>query len=253
MVFQSYALYPHLTVLGNIVFPAEGPARARAPSARRRRSWAADLLGIGHLLDRRPRELSGGERQRVALARAIVREPTRLPARRAPLEPRREAARLGAGGARAVPAPRRDDHDLRHARPGRGDGDGRPRRRDAPGRRAPDRHAGRGLRRSGRHLRRHLPRLASDEPRRERGGGRRVPARALPSGRQFARRLGPWHVPSRFASSTRNTSGPSASSTAARWRAGSTGNRRSPAFPRAIARRGRPDSVSAVPGRSTAS
>jgi multiple sugar transport system ATP-binding protein len=75
MVFQSYALYPHLTVRGNIVFPlkAQGVARAERETKAR---WAADLLGIGPLLDRRPRELSGGERQRVALARAIVREPT---------------------------------------------------------------------------------------------------------------------------------------------------------------------------------
>ena len=75
MVFQSYALYPHLTVLGNIVFPLKAQ---KVPRAQReeKAQWAADLLGIGHLLRRRPRELSGGERQRVALARAIVREPT---------------------------------------------------------------------------------------------------------------------------------------------------------------------------------
>jgi multiple sugar transport system ATP-binding protein len=74
MVFQSYALYPHLSVEGNIVFPlkAQGmPKEQRRPKA----EWAAGLLGIGHLMDRKPRELSGGERQRVALARAIVREP----------------------------------------------------------------------------------------------------------------------------------------------------------------------------------
>ncbi len=75
MVFQSYALYPHLTVLGNILFPLKAQ---RVPKADRQKKalWAAELLGIGALLDRRPRELSGGERQRVALARAIVREPT---------------------------------------------------------------------------------------------------------------------------------------------------------------------------------
>ncbi|WP_084956690.1 ABC transporter ATP-binding protein [Thermoactinospora rubra] len=74
MVFQSYALYPHKTVLANIVFPlkAEGmDKRAREERAR----WAAGLLGIEHLLDRKPRQLSGGERQRVALARALVRQP----------------------------------------------------------------------------------------------------------------------------------------------------------------------------------
>ncbi len=74
MVFQSYALYPHKSVLANIMFPlkAEGVPRAeRADRARR----AAELLGLGELVDRKPRQLSGGERQRVALARAMVRDP----------------------------------------------------------------------------------------------------------------------------------------------------------------------------------
>ena len=75
MVFQSYALYPHKTVLQNIVFPLKA-ARMPADTRRERAEWAADLLGISELLDRRPRHLSGGERQRVALARALVREPS---------------------------------------------------------------------------------------------------------------------------------------------------------------------------------
>ncbi|MGH8884546.1 MAG: ABC transporter ATP-binding protein [Egibacteraceae bacterium] len=75
MVFQSYALYPHKTVLGNIVFPLKAAGMGQA-ERRRKAEWAAGLLGIGHLLDRRPRHLSGGERQRVALARALVREPS---------------------------------------------------------------------------------------------------------------------------------------------------------------------------------
>ena len=75
MVFQSYALYPHKTARKNIEFPlkAQGvPSEERAPKV----EWAAELLGITRLLDRRPRHLSGGERQRVALARALVREPS---------------------------------------------------------------------------------------------------------------------------------------------------------------------------------
>src|SRR6266511_3479201 len=74
MVFQSYALYPHMTVFKNIAFPlkAQGVARSLIPQ---KVDWAATLFGIGHLLARKPRELSGGERQRVALARALVREP----------------------------------------------------------------------------------------------------------------------------------------------------------------------------------
>src|SRR5215467_4133260 len=75
MVFQSYALYPHLSVLGNVEFPLKAQGIVRQ-ERRRKAQWATSLLGIGHLLDRKPRELSGGERQRVALARAIVREPS---------------------------------------------------------------------------------------------------------------------------------------------------------------------------------
>jgi multiple sugar transport system ATP-binding protein len=74
MVFQSYALYPHLSVRKNIAFPlkAQGVPRATIPA---KIHWAASLFGIEHLLDRKPRQLSGGERQRVALARAVIREP----------------------------------------------------------------------------------------------------------------------------------------------------------------------------------
>ena len=74
MVFQSYALYPHKTVLDNIVFPLKATQLDKA-ERERKAQWAADLLGIQDLLRRRPRQLSGGERQRVALARALVREP----------------------------------------------------------------------------------------------------------------------------------------------------------------------------------
>ncbi|HEX5598601.1 MAG TPA: ABC transporter ATP-binding protein [Micromonosporaceae bacterium] len=74
MVFQSYALYPHKTVFANIVFPLRAAGLPK-PERERKARWAADLLGIGHLLARKPRQLSGGERQRVALARALVREP----------------------------------------------------------------------------------------------------------------------------------------------------------------------------------
>ena len=74
MVFQSYALYPHMTVFDNIAFPlkAQGVKKEAIPQ---KVEWAAGLFGIERLLHRKPRELSGGERQRVALARAVVREP----------------------------------------------------------------------------------------------------------------------------------------------------------------------------------
>jgi multiple sugar transport system ATP-binding protein len=75
MVFQSYALYPHMTVAKNIEFPLKAQGIEAAERSEKVR-WAASLFGIDPLLHRRPRQLSGGERQRVALARALVREPT---------------------------------------------------------------------------------------------------------------------------------------------------------------------------------
>ncbi|MBQ1047021.1 ABC transporter ATP-binding protein [Micromonospora sp. C51] len=74
MVFQSYALFPHLTVVENIAFGLEVRDIPRR-LARERARAAAETVGCAGLLDRRPGQLSGGERQRVALARALVREP----------------------------------------------------------------------------------------------------------------------------------------------------------------------------------
>jgi multiple sugar transport system ATP-binding protein len=74
MVFQNYALYPHMTVAENIAYPLRIRKLSREQIASRVER-VASLLEIGPLLTRKPRELSGGERQRVALARAIVREP----------------------------------------------------------------------------------------------------------------------------------------------------------------------------------
>jgi multiple sugar transport system ATP-binding protein len=74
MVFQSYALYPHLTVERNISFPLRAVGQPRDEIARKV-EWAARMFGIERFLNRKPRQLSGGERQRVALARAVVREP----------------------------------------------------------------------------------------------------------------------------------------------------------------------------------
>ncbi len=74
MVFQSYALYPHMSVYDNMAF---GLKLRKTPKEeiKKRVSQAAETLGIGNLLDRKPRQLSGGQRQRVAVGRAIVREP----------------------------------------------------------------------------------------------------------------------------------------------------------------------------------
>jgi multiple sugar transport system ATP-binding protein len=74
MVFQSYALYPHMTVEENISYPLKVRKISRAEIPDRVKK-VADLLGIHALLKRRPKDLSGGQRQRVALARAIVRQP----------------------------------------------------------------------------------------------------------------------------------------------------------------------------------
>ena len=74
MVFQSYALYPHMTIAENIAYPLRVRKLDKNERAKRVNDVAA-MLEIESLLDRKPRQLSGGERQRVALARAIVREP----------------------------------------------------------------------------------------------------------------------------------------------------------------------------------
>lgn len=74
MVFQSYALYPHMTVYKNIAFPLK-PMKLSKTEIDKKVLWAARMFDIERLLDRKPRQLSGGERQRVALARAVVREP----------------------------------------------------------------------------------------------------------------------------------------------------------------------------------
>ena len=75
MVFQSYALYPHMSVYDNMAF---GLKLRKTPKSEieRRVKEAAEILGITHLLQRKPKQLSGGQRQRVAVGRAIVREPS---------------------------------------------------------------------------------------------------------------------------------------------------------------------------------
>jgi multiple sugar transport system ATP-binding protein len=74
MVFQSYALYPHMTVRDNIGFGLRMTGHDKA-DIEKRTSRAADMLQLGPLMDRKPSQLSGGQRQRVAIGRAIVREP----------------------------------------------------------------------------------------------------------------------------------------------------------------------------------
>ena len=114
MVFQSYALYPHMSVFDNIAF---GLKMARMPkeAIKTQVDEAARILQIDPLLDRKPRQLSGGQRQRVA-HRPRHRAPTQaLSVRRAAVEPRRRAADADAGGDRQTASRSRRHHGLRHA------------------------------------------------------------------------------------------------------------------------------------------
>jgi len=77
MVFQSYALYPHMTVYDNLVFPMK-LKKTPADEMKERAQRVADMMGIGHLMDRKPGQLSGGQQQRVALGRALTKEPNLL-------------------------------------------------------------------------------------------------------------------------------------------------------------------------------
>lgn len=74
MVFQDYAIYPHMTVYSNMAFPLE-VRKIDSEEIKKRVTKAAKLLGIDHLLQRKPKALSGGQKQRIALGRAIVRNP----------------------------------------------------------------------------------------------------------------------------------------------------------------------------------
>ncbi|MEZ5258637.1 MAG: ATP-binding cassette domain-containing protein [Ilumatobacteraceae bacterium] len=126
MVFQSYALYPHMTVAENIGFHLKIKKVPKHEIARRVKE-AADLLDLGEYLDRKPAKLSGGQRRRVAMGRAIVRQPSvflmdeplsNLDAKLR-VQTRTRSCRCSAGWG----------HDrVRHPRSGRGDDDGRPRR-----------------------------------------------------------------------------------------------------------------------------
>ncbi len=77
MVFQSYALYPHMTVYENLTFPMK-LKKVPEKEMKERAQHIADLMGIGHLMERKPGQLSGGQQQRVALGRALVKQPDLL-------------------------------------------------------------------------------------------------------------------------------------------------------------------------------
>ena len=165
MVFQNYALYPHLSVRANLGFGLKLRKTSKDEIAKRV-DEVAKILGLEEMLERKPGELSGGQRQRVAMGRAIVREPQAFLMDEPLSQPRRQAARLDARAAQPpARAPRRDD-GLRHPRPGRGD-DARPaRRRHARRRAAAVRHARDAVRAPREPVRGRVHRLAGDEPRR---------------------------------------------------------------------------------------
>ncbi|NOZ49445.1 MAG: ABC transporter ATP-binding protein [Chloroflexi bacterium] len=77
MVFQSYALYPHMTVFQNIGYPLK-LQKVPKDELQKHVQRVADMMGIGHLMDRKPAQLSGGQQQRVALGRALIKEPQLL-------------------------------------------------------------------------------------------------------------------------------------------------------------------------------
>lgn len=144
MVFQNYALYPHMTVEQNMAFALK---LRKTPKAEidRRVNQAAGMLGIEELLSRKPRQLSGGQRQRVAVGRAIVREPkaflfdeplSNLDAKL------RVTTRAELKALQLLP---QDDHRLCHTRPGRGDDPRRPHRCHGRGDHPAAGHALRGL------------------------------------------------------------------------------------------------------------
>ena len=144
-------------------------AEARGRGARRR--GRRRMLDLTPYLDRKPKQLSGGQRQRVAMGRAIVREP-KVFLMDEPLSNLDAKLRVQMRGEIAkLQHDLGDDDDLRHARPGRGDDDGAPRRRDVPRRAPADRRAAAALRRARQPVRRRLHRHAADEhPRRGRRG-----------------------------------------------------------------------------------
>ena len=132
MVFQSYALYPHMNVAGNMSYSLRLRKMAKDSIAKAVANAAAKL-GLDPLLERRPKALSGGQRQRVAMGRAIVRQPKAALAGRTHGRPGQEAALADAAGTgsrapvhRVAPiaAQPRYHHLDGHPQPGRGDADG---------------------------------------------------------------------------------------------------------------------------------
>ena len=162
MVFQNYALYPHMTVEQNLAF---GLQLRKTPKQeiKRRVGEAARMLGLEPYLKRKPAALSGGQRQRVAMGRAIVREPQAFLMDEPLEQPGRQAAGVHAGLAEPAARPARRHHRLRDPRPGRGHDAGQPGGRAAGRAAAAGRHAAGPVRGAGQPVRGRVHRLPRDE------------------------------------------------------------------------------------------
>jgi len=139
MVFQNYALYPHMTVAENMAFPLKLRKVPKEEIAQRV-AQAANILGITEYLDRKPKALSGGQRQRVAIGRAIVREPKVL-LMDAAVQSGRQAPQPDARRAHQAAPAHRHHLYLRYSRPDRGDDPRRPHRYHEGRPHSADRHA----------------------------------------------------------------------------------------------------------------
>ena len=175
MVFQNYALYPHMTVHQNMSF---GLRLKHFPKdeIEKRVQEAARILDIKELLDRKPQ---AAFRRPAPARRDGPRDRAQsegVPVRRAAVQPRRQAARADAHRDQARAPEGAHHHGLRHARPGRGDDARRPRGGDEPRQDRADRRAELPLPLAGDAFRRRLHRLAGDElhPLQARAGGRRA-------------------------------------------------------------------------------
>ena len=178
MVFQSYALYPHMTVSDNLGFSLR-LRKADKGLIGERVANAARILNLDTLLERYPRELSGGQRQRVAMGRAIVRDP-KVFLFDEPLSNLDAKLRVAMRAEIKALHQRLEDHDrLRHPRPDRGHDHGRPHRGDARRHRRADRHAAGTVRPAAQSVRGAIHRVARDE----RDGGNAAHGRRANLGR----------------------------------------------------------------------